>query len=102
MDGSRSRGHGARSGYDVRTGRIRSGPEGDDGVNGDVHTEDDREQDAGNTPKLRWYNLQSVGGVASRLSGKVRRSATSHVPVPNRKGRSHRTWPVPTCVGDSA
>src|SRR5579863_4482580 len=38
MDGPRSRGYGARSGYDVRTRRLRGGPEGRDGVNGDVHT----------------------------------------------------------------
>jgi hypothetical protein len=33
-----SRGYGARSGYDVRTRRLRGGPEGRDGVNRDVHT----------------------------------------------------------------
>src|ERR1700716_3452578 len=38
MDGPRSRGYGARSGYDVRTRRLCGGPEGRDGVNGDVHT----------------------------------------------------------------
>src|ERR1700730_18851265 len=38
MDGPWSRGNGARSGYDVRTRRLRGGPEGRDGVNRDVHT----------------------------------------------------------------
>src|SRR3984885_10433397 len=38
MDGPRSRGYGARSGYDVRTRRLRGGPEGRDAVNRDVHT----------------------------------------------------------------
>ena len=36
MDGPRSRGYGAPSGYDVRTRRLRGGPEGRDGVNRDV------------------------------------------------------------------
>src|ERR1700733_12200360 len=38
MDGPRSRGYGARSGYDIRTRRLRGGPEGRGGVNRDVHT----------------------------------------------------------------
>src|SRR3982075_1487774 len=38
MEGPRSRGYGARSGYDVRTRRLCGGPEGRDGVNRDVHT----------------------------------------------------------------
>src|SRR5271170_1192347 len=33
MDGPRSPGYGARSGYDVRTRRLRGGPEGRHGVN---------------------------------------------------------------------
>src|ERR1700735_334330 len=37
MDGPRSRGYGARSGYDVRPRRLRGSPEGRDGVNRDVH-----------------------------------------------------------------
>src|SRR3977135_1841569 len=32
MDGPRSRGHGARRGYDVRTRRLRGGPEGRHGL----------------------------------------------------------------------
>src|SRR5271156_5985112 len=40
MDGPRSRGYRARSGYDVRTRRLRGGPEGRDGVNCGVHTKD--------------------------------------------------------------
>src|ERR1700729_1079848 len=38
MDGPRSRGYGARSGYDVRTRRLRGSPEGRDGVNRDIQT----------------------------------------------------------------
>jgi len=33
---------GARGGYDVRSRRLRGGPEGRDGVNRDVHTNEDQ------------------------------------------------------------